>query len=279
MKYEIQEAMTLFEALLKLSPQSSKNTLKAWLEGGRITVDGAIEKKMDLLLQAGQNVCLESKTRLLEGNIKLLYEDGDLLIVEKPAGLLSVATDFQTVNTAHAILKRTYRKRLVHVVHRLDQETSGVMVFALGEKSKEALKKMFEKHDLVREYIAIVEGHLEEAEGSWTSYLYEQPNYKVYVTNDTEKGKIAITHYLVEAVSRRYSRLKLKLETGRKNQIRVQSQEAGHPVVGDSKYGAKTNPIKRLALHAHRLEFIHPFTKARLVFTSPPPESFKRLVN
>lgn len=277
MKYLTQEQIPLIEALSILSPQSSKRTLKQWVNEGRITINGSVVKK-ERMLQPGDLVALGAKKRFLESGVRLLYEDSDLVIIEKPRGLLSVATDFQTVDTAHAVLKRTYRKRTVHVVHRLDQDTSGVMVFALSEKGREGLKKLFAKHELKREYCAIVEGHFDTAEGTWTSYLYEQPNYKMYVTNDPQKGQIAITHYLVEGVSRRYSRLRLRLETGRKNQIRVQCQEAGHPVVGDEKYGAKTDPIKRLALHAMGLEFIHPVSKKKLTFQSPIPESFKRLV-
>lgn len=278
MKYQATDQISLMDALELLSPQSSKRTLKQWIEEGRISIDGSIARKATIQLQPGEIMTLGAKVRFLESGVRLVYEDADLVVIEKPLGLLSVATDFQTNDTAHAVLKRTYKKRTVHVVHRLDQETSGVMVFALSDQGKEGLKKLFAAHDLTREYVAIVEGHLDTAEGTWTSYLYEQPNYKVYVTNDTQKGQIAVTHYLVEGVSRRYSRLKLKLETGRKNQIRVQCQEAGHPVVGDQKYGAVSDPIKRLALHAARLEFIHPISKKKLTFLSPIPDSFKKLV-
>jgi len=278
MKYQVTDSTPLIDAVGKLAPKSSKTTMKQWFSEGRILVDGSIARQLDMILQPGQTVALGPRTRYLDGGMRIFYEDRDLVVIEKPAGLLSVSTDFEKQDTAHAILKGAYSKRTVHVVHRLDQETSGVMVFALSEKGKEGLKKLFASHDLIREYQAIVEGHLDTMEGTWTSYLYEQPNYKVYVTNDTEKGQIAITHYLVEDVSRRHSRLKLTLETGRKNQIRVQCQEAGHPVVGDRKYGAKSDPIKRLALHAHRLEFIHPVSKKKLAFLSPSPESFERLV-
>lgn len=278
MKYQTTQSEQLIEALTKFSPQSSKTTLKQWVQEGRVLIDGMIARKMDIVLAPGQTITLGSKVRYLESGVRLLYEDADILVIEKPAGLLSVATDFQTSDTAHAVLKREFRNRTIHVVHRLDQETSGVMMFASSEKGKEGMKELFAKHDLIRQYMAIVEGHLDTAEGTWISYLYEQPNYKVYVTNDTGKGQIAITHYLVEAVSRRHSRLKLTLETGRKNQIRVQCQEVGHPVVGDRKYGAVSDPIKRLALHAHRLEFVHPVSKKKFAFLSPAPESFEKLV-
>lgn len=278
MKYQTTNEMWLIEALTLLSPKSSKATLKQWVEEGRVLVDGLIARKLQLQLKPGQVISLRAKVRYLDHGIRILYEDADVVVIEKPAGLLSVSTDFQKTHTAHAILKRSYKNRQVHVVHRLDQETSGVMLFALSEKGKEGMKDLFFRHDLVREYKAIVEGHLESQQGTWTSYLYEQPNYKVYVTNDTEKGQIAITHYVVENVSRRHSRVRLRLETGRKNQIRVQCQEAGHPVVGDRKYGAKSDLIKRLALHAYRLEFVHPVSQKKLAFVSPVPESFERLV-
>lgn len=278
MKYQTTQSEQLIVALTKFSPQSSKTTLKQWVSEGRVLIDGMIARKMDIVLEPGQTITLGSKVRYLESGVRLLYEDSDIMVIEKPAGLLSVATDFQTSDTAHAVLKREFRNRTIHVVHRLDQETSGVMMFACSDKGKEGMKELFAKHDLIRQYMAIVEGHLDTAEGTWTSYLYEMPNYKVYVTNDTQKGQIAITHYLVEAVSRRHSRLKLTLETGRKNQIRVQCQEAGHPVIGDRKYGSLSDPIKRLALHAHRLEFIHPVSGKKLAFLSPAPESFEKLV-
>lgn len=278
MKYKAIQSIPLFEALALLSFGSSKNTFKQWIKEGRVLLDGKIVRKSDILINQEQVLTLGPKVKYLEEGIRVLYEDSDLVVIEKPMGLLSVATDFEIGFTAHAILKRAYHPKTVFPVHRLDQETSGVMMFALSEKGKEGLKTLFAEHNLVRQYMAIVEGHFDSAEGTLTNYLYEDQKYKVHVTKNKELGQLAITHYLVEGVSRRHSRLKLTLETGRKNQIRVQCQEAGHPVVGDKKYGAKSDPIKRLALHAHRLEFVHPINGKNLAFLSPAPESFERLV-
>jgi 23S rRNA pseudouridine1911/1915/1917 synthase len=277
MKYIAIHEIPLFQALEFLAPKSSKTAFKQWIEEGRLLLDGSIVRKTEIILEKGQTLSLGPRIRYLEERMRMLYDDADLVVIEKPRGLLSVSTDFEEGDTAHAILKRSFR-RPVHVVHRLDQDTSGVMVFALSERGKMGLKNLFFKHDLLREYMAIVEGHFKVLQGTWTSYLYEDSNYRVYVTKDSEKGEIAITHYQVEGISRRHSRMRLILETGRKNQIRVQCQEAGHPVVGDSKYGAVSDPIKRLALHAHRLEFVHPISGKKLAFLSPVPESFERLV-
>lgn len=278
LKYIITTEMSLVDALAHLAPKSSKTTLREWIREGRVLVDGAIERKQPTKLQPGQTVSLGPKVRFLESGVRLLYEDKDLLAIEKPRGLLSVASNFEKGDTAHGVLKRAYKPNQVHVVHRLDQDTSGVMLFALSEAGRDGLKDLFLTHDLQRQYIAIVEGHLEEKQGTWTSYLYEDPLYKVHETDDPSKGQIAITHYQVEATSRKCSRLRLTLETGRKNQIRVHCQKAGHPIVGDAKYGAKTNPINRLALHSARLELFHPITGKKLVFISNVPEAFKKLV-
>lgn len=278
MKYIATQTISLLEALSQLSPQSSKTTLKEWLSEGRILLDGEIIRRVNYTLHPQQILTLGPKVRYLEGGIRLLYEDDDLLVIEKPEGLLSVSTDFEHTQTAFALVKKAFRSRQVHVVHRLDQETSGVMCFALSERGKIALKDLFAAHDLLREYVGIVEGHLDESNGTWSCYLYEDDFYRMHVTEDPTKGQLAITHFLVEKTSKRYSRLRLRLETGRKNQIRIQCKTAGHSIVGDKKYGAKGNPIKRMALHAERLEFVHPISHKKLKFFAPAPEKFKRLV-
>ena len=193
--------------------------------------------------------------------------------------MLSVATAFDKTNTAHSVLKAQFKPRQVYVVHRLDQDTSGVMLFALKENCFEAMKKIFEKHDIDRVYYAIVEGNLDSSSGTWQSYLYEDANYHVHSTTSAQTGELAITHYEVKAANKHYSLLELKLETGRKNQIRVHCQQAGNPVVGDKKYGATKNPLKRLGLHAYMLAFVHPSTHKKKIFTSPLPEVFLKIFN
>ena len=209
--------------------------------------------------------------------IKIYYEDKHIVVIEKPTGLLSVATDFEMEETAHAILKNHCRPKRVFIVHRLDQDASGVMLFALSEEARDALKLVFEAHDIQRNYAAVVEGSFDLSNGKWESYVYEDANYVVHSSQDPTRGKLAVTHYKVKHASRKYTWLDLTLETGRKNQIRVHCKDAGHPIVGDKKYGAVSNPVKRLCLHAHVLAFDHPVTHQKMHFESPVPESFKQL--
>lgn len=273
------ENLELLEALVLLFPDSSKTTLRSWITMGRVFVDGCVAKLPKLKISKGQGISIASKPRLVENTFPILYSDNSLVVIDKPEGLLSVSTAFEKSETAFAYLKRKYYPRTVHVVHRLDQETSGVMLFALSEECLAGLKKIFEKHDIERRYVAIVEGAISEKKGTWQSYLTEDSNYVVRVTQDASKGELAITHYTVKARNKGYTWLELTLETGKKNQIRVHCQEAGCSVVGDKKYGSTCNPLKRLGLHAHYLAFVHPLTGKAMRFTSPIPDSFYRLMN
>lgn len=201
------------------------------------------------------------RKKVIRPGLPIMYEDQEIVIIDKPSGLLSVATAFEKGETVHALLKAHYHPRKVFVVHRLDQDTSGVMVFALNQEACDRLKDLFAVHDIERAYTAIVEGQPTTLKGSWQSYQYEDTQYKIHETEDETYGRLAITHFQTIASSKRYTWLELKLETGRKNQIRVHCESAGHSVVGDKKYGAQSNPLKRLCLHAHLLAFQHPFTK------------------
>lgn len=277
MKYKNEKEQTLLEALHFLAPDSSKTTLRDFLKKGRIQVDGTVEKLSSKKIFEGQLVTLHEKPVLSkEGQIRILYQDSHLIAIEKPTGMLSVATAFQKEKTAHGFLKKSLPGKKVQPVHRLDQDTSGVMIFALSEAAYAELKKMFESHLLERAYTAIVEGKVKEAKGTWQSYLIEDGNYVVRETDDKEKGRLAITHYETLSSSKNYSKIVLRLETGRKNQIRVHCQNAGHPIAGDKKYGSVKNPLKRLGLHAHLLAFSHPVTKKAMRFESELPEEFKR---
>lgn len=272
-----QEDTYLLDVLAKISPQSSKTTLRSWLKDGRVTVEGGVVKVGSTLVMLGQKVSVESKPQLIANKIRVIYEDNDLIAVEKPTGMLSVSTAFETGDTVFALLKAKFRPRTVYVVHRLDQDTSGVMLFALSEKAFVRLKEIFAAHDIERKYCAIVEGRMAETKGSWQSYLYEDANYKVHATDDPEKGRLATTHFKTLNASSKFSRLELTLETGRKNQIRVHCRDAGHPVVGDKKYGSSMDPIKRVCLHAFLLALNHPVTEKPLRFTSPIPSTFDKL--
>jgi tRNA pseudouridine32 synthase/23S rRNA pseudouridine746 synthase/23S rRNA pseudouridine1911/1915/1917 synthase len=274
MKYTTERQMGILEALQAMSPDSSKNTLKSWLKEGRILLNDQPCQDANKLLESGDTLSLARKRKVLPLKIEVIYEDNDFVIIDKPQGLLSVATDTQLDRTAHAILKDHYNQR-VYVVHRLDQDTSGVMVFALNKEALEKLKVKFAKHDIQRCYTAIVEGSMDGHKGTWQEYLLEDDQYHVRVNPE---GELAITHWQIERAADKYSRLAVTLETGKKNQIRVHCAHAGHPVIGDSKYGAKTNPIKRLGLHAHLLAFKHPTSDKWMEFRSPIPESFEKLL-
>lgn len=270
--------LLLLEALALLSPQSSKNTLRSWVKEGRVEINGVPAKNASVAVLKDQEVTVGQKKKMVRPGLPILYEDHDLVIVNKPIGLLSVATAFEKGETVHALLKEHYHPRKVFIVHRLDQDTSGVMVFALNQDMCEKMKDLFEIHAIERAYTAIVEGEMSSPSGTWKSYMYEDSQYFVHETQDETKGRIAITHYKTIAAAKRYSWLELRLETGRKNQIRVHCKSAGHPVAGDRKYGGQTSPVKRLCLHAHLLGFKHPFTKKFLSFEAPPPDEFYRLV-
>lgn len=278
MKIQLNNDLPLLDALALLAPDSSKTTLRSWLKEGRVYVDGIVQKVGATLIRKNQVVSLGAKAAPMIEGLTVLYEDSHLIVIEKPCGLLSVAAPFEKGNTAHAILKKHYKPRKIYVIHRLDQDTSGVMLFAFSEQAYEKLKKTFEDHDIVREYIGVLEGHLPEKQGVWESYLYEDENYIVHETLNSEEGRLAITYYTVLDVNKLYSLIKFKLETGRKNQIRVHCKAAGHSIVGDLKYGAQRNPLRRLCLHAQRLAFKHPISGKEMQFESSLPKEFEKLI-
>lgn len=269
---------SLLEILAIIAPDSSKNTLRSWLEKGRVLVDGRVAKKGAQAILKGQTVSVGQRITFAPHEVKILYEDDHLVVVNKPEGLLSVSTDFDRKVNVHSILKRRFYSQQVYPVHRLDREVSGVMVFAYSEKAKEGLKKLFHIHDIQREYIAIVEGTFTEPKGTWESFLKEDAAYFVRSTSSPDLGKRSVTHYEVITSNAKFSLLRLTLETGRKNQIRVHCKEAGHPIVGDIKYGATTTHAGRLCLHARRLQFVHPVLEKPFHFESPLPEVFYNLV-
>jgi tRNA pseudouridine32 synthase/23S rRNA pseudouridine746 synthase/23S rRNA pseudouridine1911/1915/1917 synthase len=278
MKHILSKSMTLLEVLAILAPDSSNSTLRSWLKVGRVQVDGHVEKVANRALEPGQTVTVGEQPKFVDDEIRIIYEDKHIIAIDKPRGLLSVATDFDTSKNLHSLLKAKFKPRRVYPVHRLDQDTSGVIIFALSEAARDELKSTFEKHAIERRYKAIVEGHLKEKSGVWSSYQYEDKGYYVRTTQIPEKGKLAVTHYAVIKESQNYTLLDLALETGRKNQIRVHCKEAGHPVAGDKKYGAVTDPIKRLCLHAYLLVMDHPITKKKMRFESDVPKIFKQVV-
>lgn len=263
--------MPLLEALATMCPDSSKTRLREFIRQGRIKIDTEVVTRNDATVEAGQTVLFnEHKVKYDFSGLKLVFEDPYLVVIDKPSGLLSVSTNFESQETAHAKLKRRYHPKKVFVVHRLDQDTSGLLLFTTHHESYLALKEALKKRLIKRTYHAIVEGKL-EGSGTWTSYLSEDAMYYVHSTNDPSKGELATTHYEAVSYKNGCTLVKFRLESGKKNQIRVQAADAGFPIVGDAKYGAKTNRYGRLALHATNLELVHPHTQKTLVFCSNFP--------
>ncbi|MBT2217350.1 RluA family pseudouridine synthase [Virgibacillus dakarensis] len=260
----------------------SRNSVKSILSRGQVTVNNHIETKYNYRLQPGQTVTiLKNKAAVKESTfigMSILYEDGDIIVVKKDAGLLSIATKKEKKKTVYHQLmdyvRRENSQRRIYVVHRLDKETSGVMMFAKNEQVKQALQHAWKENVKERTYVALVEGKLTKDKGTIASRLKESRTHLMYSSGIKNDGLHAITHYHVIQSNKNFSLLEVRLETGRKNQIRVHMQDLGHPVVGDKKYGATGNPIGRLGLHAKVLAFEHPTTGELLRFEADVPKNF-----
>ena len=215
--------------------------------------------------------------------LSILYEDRDILLVDKISGLLTMANEKTRENTAYYLLNEYVRKgnqksrNRVFIVHRLDRDTSGVLVFAKNENAKRYLQDKWQEFE--KKYYAVINGVLLDKEGVITSYLTENSVHKMYSVDNPEKGKLARTGYKVLKETKQYSLLEIDLLTGRKNQIRVHFSEKGCPVAGDKKYGKKEKVIKRLALHAASLTILHPYTKEKMTFKTKVPAYFESLLN
>ncbi len=225
----------------------------------------------------------QTKKQRQPGGMIILHEDRDLLVVVKPAGLLTIGTARDKSRTAHALLNDYVRKgdpksrRRVYVVHRLDRDTSGILLFAKSQPVKEFLQEHWGATDKV--YLAIVHGRLTPASGTISTYLAENAAHKVYSIPDPAKGKLSHTAYQVLRTSGDNSLLEIHLLTGRKHQIRVHLAEQGHPVVGDRKYGGEGAAAQRLALHARAISFVHPFSGKPLTFDTGIPPDFIRMLD
>lgn len=282
MRHTVSRAESLLEALATMFPDSSKTTLRQMLQAGRVRVNGEVEKNARRDLEHGDAVEIGQKSVevALPPGLAILHEDDDLIVVLKSHGLLTVATERERETTTQAYLNeylRQKREDRIHVVHRLDRETSGVLVFAKNLETREALKDQFAAHTVDRVYIAIIEGEMEPPRGTIRSNLRERRDLRMESVDFHPDAKPAVTHYRTLETKRPYSMLEITLETGRKNQIRTHLSEAGHPVVGDRMYGSTTNPIGRLGLHAKLLGFDHPTTGKHVVFTASVPPAFRKL--
>lgn len=282
--YRVSEPGELMEFLMKKMAGISRTRVKALLTNRVVLVDNTIQTLYNYPLQPGMCVQISREKHKHEFHhpmLKILYEDAYIIVVEKKEGLLSVATERQKERTAQHILneyvKRIHKGNRIYVVHRLDRETSGIMMYAKDEKTQHTLRDNW--HDLVRDrrYVTIVQGEMEQDEGTVCSWLTDR---KLYVSSSPtdDGGKYSVTHYHTIKRANGFSLLELQLETGRKNQIRVHMQSLGHPVVGDERYGCEMNPLGRLALHAFKLCFYHPVTHEWMEFETPYPTPFKTLM-
>lgn len=255
--------MKLIDRVAQDFPESSKRTLLNWIKYGRILVDGKPCCKPHLEVE---EYSIEEKAQEIAG-MKILYRDKHIVVIDKPSGLLSVPAK-GSAPSALTLLASHFKTKNLYAVHRIDQDTSGVLLFVWGQEAQTRFDALFATHDLEREYIAIVDGLVAQNEGEWSFPLLELEDYSVVVH---PKGRECLSHYKVLKRARSTSFLSLKLETGRKHQIRVHCQEAGHPIIGDRRYGRSSS---RLFLHARLLAFKHPFTGKEMRFESPIPRSF-----
>lgn len=213
--------------------------------------------------------------------LDIIYEDKEILVVNKPSGILTVSTPKEKEKTLfHEVsdyVKKSNPKAKVFIIHRLDKDTSGIVMFAKNQNVKYAYQNAWDNLVLKRGYTAVVDGVLEKKKDSIKSYLKETKTLLVYSSNDKKNGKLAVTNYNVTKESKRYSMLNIDIKTGRKNQIRVHMKDIDHPILGDKKYGNKKNPVNRLMLHAGELVIINPKTKKKMTFISETPKSFNLL--
>ena len=284
-RYQVTVETTLLPFLFESMPQRKRVTIKDYLKHNQVAVNNVPLTQFNTELHPGDEVKVNLSREFqvfYHRRIKLVYEDDDIIVINKGYGLLSMGTDKVKDGTAYSIVRDYVKwqdpRNKIFIVHRLDRDTSGLMMFAKSIEAKEAMQHNWNNMVLNRKYLAVVEGKVEEAEGTIKSYLAENTQFEVYSTEKPEEGQLAVTRYKTLKCKNGYTLLEVELDTGRKNQIRVHMKDLGHPIVGDRKYGAKTSPIHRLALHAQTLRFIHPITRKEMNFTTPIPTSFDSMV-
>ena len=278
----------LLEFIASALPDAKRGDLKKWLRFGHFAVDGQVTSAFDAPVAPGAVVELNLTRPFVvfrHPRLKLVYEDDDIIVVDKGYGLLSVDTDTSRkshVETAYSILreyvKSQHPSNKIFIVHRLDRDTSGLMVFAKNVEAKEALQHNWNNMVLERKYVALLDGELAKESGEVRSHLAETVQHEVYSTDEPSEGKLAVTRYRVRRKGKGRTLAEFSLDTGRKNQIRVHAHDLGCPITGDKRYGNGSGPLHRLALHAETLRFAHPVTRLDMNFTSPVPSQFYKYV-
>ena len=284
-EFIVSEKEELLSFLRNNLTSKSKNNLKSLLAKEMVLVNGKIQTKFNFILFKGDKVEIRDTKIKTDNNykkeIKIIYEDDDIIVVNKPAGLLIISTDKEKEYTLYhmvsSYLKTKNKNNKVFIIHRLDRETSGLVMFAKNQKAKNLFQSNWDKMFIKRGYYAVVEGTPKEKEKTLVSYLNENEGHMVYETTKT-KGKYACTQYRVISENNKYTLLDVNIKTGRKNQIRVQLKENGNVIVGDKKYGSNIDPLKRMALHAYKLEFNDPRTNKRVNIEIDLPYAFSKLV-
>lgn len=281
--YKVKEDDTLLNFLLN-NVKESRSKIKATLQGKGIKVDGKTVTQFDYPLQKGTRVDVSKSKRnndkLKSRYVKIVYEDQYLVVIEKNIGILSMAAGHKSLNVKAVLddyFKKTRQRCTAHVVHRLDRDTSGLMIYAKDMETEQILEHNW--HDIVfdRRYIAVLSGEMEEDEGTIENWLKDNKAYVTYSSPVDNGGKYAITHFRTLDRTTDHSLVEFKLETGRKNQIRVHSADMGHPVCGDVKYGNGDDPVHRLCLHAYMLCFYHPITRQPMEFQTMIPATFRHI--
>ncbi len=283
--YHVEQDTTLLEFLLATFKDKSRTTVKSYLSHRQVAINDIPTTQYNNPLHRGDKVSVNF-TRgykiFQHKRLRIIYEDEYLIVIDKGYGLLSMATKNEKTETAYRIVS-DYVKSYdpdshIFIVHRLDRDTSGVMIFAKRQRVQEILQRNWNNMVIERKYMAVVEGVIEPDRGEVKSYLKENAAMQVYSTQDKENGELAITQYRTTATNGRFSLVEVQLQTGRKNQIRVHMHDLGHPIIGDRKYGSKCNPIGRVALHAATLRFRHPISNKELNFESIIPQKFEYIV-
>lgn len=277
--YAVKEETTLLPFLFATFASRKRTAVKNLLQHGQVAVNGNPITRFDTALSQGDTVEVNFTRPFVvfrNRRVKLVYEDDDIIVIDKGYGLLSVGTGKVNEETAYGILKDYLKtkdpRNKIFVIHRLDRETSGLMMFAKTVDAKEAMQHNWNNMVLNRKYVALVEGTPEPPQGTVRSWLRENAAMQVYSVDEPQEGdQLAVTRYNTLSTVNGYSKVELELDTGRKNQIRVHMKDLGTPVAGDRKYGARTSPHHRLALHASTLRFIHPILRKEMNFTSKAP--------
>ena len=283
--WTVKNGGTILEVAASFLKDHTPTKLKSMLKHNQFAVNSMPMSQYDFEVHEGDTFSVnfdQSFQVFSNPRVKLVYEDEHILVINKGYGVLSMGTDTKKDGTAYSIMREYVKyhdpRAKVFIVHRLDRDTSGLMMLAKTIEAKEAMQHNWNNVVLNRKYIAVVEGEVKQQEGVVKSYLAENSQYEVYSTDDPSKGQFAVTRYKCLKATKSYSMKEVELDTGRKNQIRVHMKDLGHPIAGDRKYGAAHSPINRLALHAQTLRFVHPITRREMNFSAPIPSGFRSLV-